>query len=97
MTAPKPDVETEAVFVEWLEGLAHEGADCAMLKEDTVQKGAKQFSRLAIKSTCPKPVAYGISMYTDDWGANMMFTYKDFDLLDCKVTNVADDIQECII
>ena len=36
-------------------------------------------------------------MYSDDWSANMMHTYKNFDILDCNVTNVADDIQECIL
>ena len=40
-SGPKADVEAESDFVEWLEALKFEGADCAMLKEDTVQKGTK--------------------------------------------------------
>ena len=68
-----------------------------MFKEDSVTKGEKRFNRAGLKSTCPGPVAYGISMYSEDWGANMMHTYKDFDIIDCKVTNAADDIQECVL
>jgi len=94
---PKIDVESEESFVEWLEGLKVEGPQCSTLKDDTVNKGDKSFSRLGIKSKCPMPVGYAISMYSDDWSANMGHTYKTLDIIDCKVINEAEDIQECVI
>ena len=94
---PKDDVETEESFNDWLESLRVDGTQCVMLKEETVTKGANQYSRLGIKSKCPMAVAYGISMYSDDWASHMMHTYKQMDVLDCRVINESEDIQECII
>lgn len=55
-------------------------------------KGDKNFNRLGIKSKCPMAVGYGISMYSDDWAKHMMHTYKDMDILDCKVINESEEI-----
>lgn len=95
--AQKPDTESEASFVEWLEALKIDGAQCTQFKEDRVQKGEKQFIRVGIISKCPKPVAYAVQMYTEDWFAHMSHAYKNLDIVSCKVVNKADDIQECII
>ena len=70
------DVETEDSFVDWLESLKVDGKQCVTLKEETVTKGDKQYSRLGIKSKCAMPVADGISMYSDDWASHMMHRYK---------------------
>jgi len=48
--AGKPDIESEASFVEWLEALKVEGTDCSMFKEDTVKNESKEFRRAAIVS-----------------------------------------------
>lgn len=95
--AGKPDVESEAAFVEWLEALTIDGGECSMFKEDSVTKAGKKFSRAAIKSKCAVPVAYGISMNSSDWSSNLSHAYKDFTLVECKVTNPVEDITECII
>jgi len=95
--AGKPDVESEASFVEWLEALTNDGGECSMFKEDTVAKGDKKFSRVAIKSKCPVPVAYGISMNSSDWSSNLSHAYKDFNLVDCRLSDPVEDVTECII
>ncbi len=60
-------------------------------------EGDSYFFRVAIKSKCDHPVNYLVSMFADDWVANVEHAYPTMDIQACVNLESSDNVIACLV